>query len=513
MGGFNSVTGLETIMFADNASFNGTERGGRLLTDGQLWIGRTTGTHVVRGVITSPDSSVLVGFSDPNITLSAGTAMGTLKTLTPDLDFDGSAATPISGTSGNINVLSYNPSFATVTDTLNSTGAATGNLTIEHRAWLTGLVVDPSSTLGTRGTFTTITAALAAAVSGQDIFIRPGEYIENITLKAGVNLVAFTADAYAGFATITGKCTASYSGSCTLSGINFRTNGDYSLSITGANPTSVTLVNCTINANDNASIEINSANSYLYCYYCQGLDTLATLPYFTMTTGNVYIYWCWFQDAIGASSTANTFAGGGNFYVEHTRFDKLITTSGTTFTKIRHSYFGYPLTINGTGIGEIDTSIISVAGASVLSVGAGADMYLVNSSLRSLIAATASGAGTIRYSNLSLDKVTITSTNQTPLVSIPGTIQVKTPGAYPYTTVPQDGLIKVDTSAAQTIIPRASPETGEQYIIKDTVGSAAANNITITPSGKNIDGAASYVINTNYGSVTICYNGSEWSIL
>jgi hypothetical protein len=49
--------------------------------------------------------------------------------------------------------------------------------------------------------------------------------------------------------------------------------------------------------------------------------------------------------------------------------------------------------------------------------------------------------------------------------------------------------------------------------IKDSVGSAGTNNITITPSGKNIDGVASYVIATNYGSADIVYNGSEWSVL
>ena len=91
-------------------------------------------------------------------------------------------------------------------------------------------------------------------------------------------------------------------------------------------------------------------------------------------------------------------------------------------------------------------------------------------------------------------------------------VNVTTPGAYPYTTLISDYLILVDTSSARTITPLASPATGAKYIIKDNVGSAAANNITVTPSGKNIDGSASYVINVNYGSITIIYNGTEWSV-
>lgn len=90
-------------------------------------------------------------------------------------------------------------------------------------------------------------------------------------------------------------------------------------------------------------------------------------------------------------------------------------------------------------------------------------------------------------------------------------VKVTSPGAYPYTTLTTDYVILVDTSSARTIVPLASPVTGTTYRIKDSVGSAAANNITITPSGKNIDGAASYVINNAYGSVDIVYNGTEWN--
>lgn len=92
-------------------------------------------------------------------------------------------------------------------------------------------------------------------------------------------------------------------------------------------------------------------------------------------------------------------------------------------------------------------------------------------------------------------------------------VSITTPGAYPYTTLATDFLILIDTSAARTITPIGSPTTGQMYRIKDNVGSAAINNITVTPSGKNIDGVASKVINTNYGSIDIIYNGTQWNIL
>lgn len=58
-----------------------------------------------------------------------------------------------------------------------------------------------------------------------------------------------------------------------------------------------------------------------------------------------------------------------------------------------------------------------------------------------------------------------------------------------------------------------APATGKQVIIKDNVGSAGTNNITVTPNVGNIDGSASFIMNANYASITIVYNGTEWSIL
>lgn len=69
MAGSSSITGLESIIFADNASFNGTERGGAMTLDGQLWIGSTALPHVRLGQIISPTGTVTIGYVAPNIHL------------------------------------------------------------------------------------------------------------------------------------------------------------------------------------------------------------------------------------------------------------------------------------------------------------------------------------------------------------------------------------------------------------------------------------------------------------
>lgn len=92
-------------------------------------------------------------------------------------------------------------------------------------------------------------------------------------------------------------------------------------------------------------------------------------------------------------------------------------------------------------------------------------------------------------------------------------VKTTVPGAYPYLTLITDYTILVDTSSARTINLVASPVTGTTYRIKDNVGTAATFNITITPNAGTIDGAATSVINTNWGSLDIVYNGTSWRIL
>jgi hypothetical protein len=80
----------------------------------------------------------------------------------------------------------------------------------------------------------------------------------------------------------------------------------------------------------------------------------------------------------------------------------------------------------------------------------------------------------------------------------------------------QDYIVLVDTvtaAGAKTMTFPSSPSNGECYIIKDSTGSANTYNITVAGNGKNIDGAANYVINNGYGSAQFIYNGSQWNVL
>lgn len=514
------------VVYANNADFSvagaggGSETNG-LQTNGQLWIGRTAvnvgGTHVSVGNLTSPDASVTIGYSAPNITLAAGSAMGTVKTLTPDLDFDGTAATPVAPQVGNINFLSYNPTNQ-VTNTYNSTGAATGDMKVEHKAWLTSLVVDASTTIGSRGTFSTIASALTAASSGQTIFIRSGTYTENLTMKAGVNLCAFTCDAFTPNVTIIGKCTFTTAGTVSCSGIRFQTNSDYAISVTGSAASILNLVNCYLNFTNNTGIQFttSSGSAAINCYYCIGDLTGGSIAYFTSSSAGLIDFEYCFLDATGGSGTASTISAG-TFNVQMCKFNNIISASGTATGVIRHSRMlcGNNTCVTSTSSGAINCNYNLLQSGSATAVSAGGPVTLDTCALATSNAASVSGSNTVTFINCSCPTATpaITTTTQVPLTCTNNAVKVKAPGAYPYTALPQDYLILVDTSSARTINLNASPVTGQTYRIKDNVGSAGSNAVTITPAAGTIDGAAGASINVAYGSVDLCYNGTEWSLL
>ena len=54
---------------------------------------------------------------------------------------------------------------------------------------------------------------------------------------------------------------------------------------------------------------------------------------------------------------------------------------------------------------------------------------------------------------------------------------------------------------------------GKVFIVKDSVGDANTNPITIITTGSTIDGDPNYVINVDWGSIGLVYNGIEWNVV
>jgi hypothetical protein len=105
-----------------------------------------------------------------------------------------------------------------------------------------------------------------------------------------------------------------------------------------------------------------------------------------------------------------------------------------------------------------------------------------------------------------------------PVWATPGSISNNVTGVdfaeSPYTVLSTDYFLAVNaTGGPVTVNLPPSPGTGKIFIIKDTAGIAATNHITISASGGVlIDGLASQVMNTNYESISVIFDGVNYEI-
>jgi hypothetical protein len=87
--------------------------------------------------------------------------------------------------------------------------------------------------------------------------------------------------------------------------------------------------------------------------------------------------------------------------------------------------------------------------------------------------------------------------------------------ATPYTVLTTDQFISVDTTTLAITIKLPNAATvGEYYVIKDRIGLAATNNITVTTVGGAvlIDGATSYTMNTAFQSIQVFGNSVGYEV-
>ncbi len=84
------------------------------------------------------------------------------------------------------------------------------------------------------------------------------------------------------------------------------------------------------------------------------------------------------------------------------------------------------------------------------------------------------------------------------------------------TAASTDHFIGVDTgSQAVTItLPDTTSVTvGKIFLVKDGGGNGGTINITVaTTRDVNIDGSSSIILDSDYASISVYYNGTEWSV-
>ena len=288
-------------------------------------------------------------------------------------------------------------------------------------------IVDPTANIGTHQT---IAAALAAASSGDTIFIRPGTYTENLTLKDGVNLTAFSCDGTVSaqgnettaHVIILGTVTASFAGQAVMAGIQFKTNGASAIVTSGANVGSLTFNGCSIFANDSTGMTLN-ATTKLNFYNCV-FRSSSTNNLFTCTSTNgIDVENCIFN--LSATAAASTIAAGRIVFNACDMHGLNITTSSGGGIFVNACYWQYGdqalLTTAGTGTSEVYNSFLNSDSASTISSGAGTIVNIANCEISSTNTNAITGAGTLNYSGIVFTNTssTINTTTKTLLPASP----------------------------------------------------------------------------------------------
>jgi len=263
-------------------------------------------------------------------------------------------------------------------------------------------IVDP--VLGS-GTHQTITAAYNDASAGDTIFVRPGTYTENPTVKAGVNLTAFTCDAYTPNVTLVGTLSFSTAGTSSVSGIALKTNSSFAIAVTGSAASILNFINCSIICSNNTGISFTSTSgssslTFRYCLF----DTQTTgIAYWTnTTTGFMAVYSCDFSNS-GASSTASS-TSSGNIFINFSYLRGALSTSSTGVYQIHDSVLDCAiintavLTAAGTNTNNtINNSTATSGTASCLIIGSGCIVAITGSNFASTNTNVFTGAGSLLY--------------------------------------------------------------------------------------------------------------------
>jgi hypothetical protein len=63
-----------------------------------------------------------------------------------------------------------------------------------------------------------------------------------------------------------------------------------------------------------------------------------------------------------------------------------------------------------------------------------------------------------------------------------------------------------------SVVTLPSGTVGKVFIIKDSLGTASTNSIVVQATGSTIDGQGVYILDSDWSSIGLIYNGIEWNV-
>ena len=457
-------------------------------TNGQVLIGANSADPAFAS-LTSSDGSVTFTTGANSLSLQVAGGATTGKTIT------GNSGGALSPTAGNWNLLGPNSALTGYSPWTTGSGST---LTFN----MPGTVKWVVNAIANLGTNTTIQAAITAASSGDNVFITPGTYTENLTLKGGVNLVAYGTDSASGNVTIVGKATFSGTGTVNIYGIELQTNSDFFYVTSGANGNVTSFKNCNFNCLNNTGINATqTGGGALGFYNCSGNIATTGITLITNSGTSVVVYDDTNIGNSGASTTASTSSSSGSMSFVNSAINFPINVSGTSTLYGYSSVFSTTGAFNTTMItygGSATNSVMyycTVASGSASAVSISSALTMIECTINSSNTNSITGGGTLVYGGMMfLATTTINVTTQTPL---PLTVQQ---GGTFKSSFDAFSLVCAGTTTTGAFQDVPSVATGQ---VLSSAGTAALPVWTATPTLTSITFGA--------GTALSDYEEGTWS--
>lgn len=209
-------------------------------------------------------------------------------------------------------------------------------------------------------------------------------------------------------------------------------------------------------------------------------------------------------------------AGGGTGLATLTQYYTLVGAGTSNVSLIAPSATaGIPYVSGGSAANpSFTTAVVAGGGTGVTTMTTAYAPVCSGTSATGALQVASTGLSSVGYILTSTGSSSLPSF-QAPPTTTTLTLTYISTSASTYVVLTTDALIGVDSSggARQVNLPNA-PATGRIFTIKDSTGSAATNNITVTTVGGTVtlDGATTYVMNTAYQSIDVFFDGANYQI-
>lgn len=349
MAGSSNVSGEESILFADNASFDGTQRGGALDTNGQLWIGSTAAPHVKKGtIIAGTGVTVTPGSGTITIGLSGG-GVG-IDSITPD-----SGTNPVVPDSNGLVTMAGSGSITTVGGTNSLTTQLTGLTAFNVLVGAGTSTVTKVAPSATSGVPLVSQGATSDPVFGTAVVAGGGTGAVTLTNRGvligqGTSAIVATVAGTAGQILQSGGAganpaysTATYPSTATGTGTILRASGTNWLASTTTYPDTNAINTLLYASSANVMAALPTANSAVLATNGSGVPSITATPTITSVT-------------FGSGTALSSYVQG--------TFTPTITGSGGNPTAGYSVQEGRYTRIGNRVIVQINLSIVSLTGGS-----------------------------------------------------------------------------------------------------------------------------------------------------